>query len=94
MRLALDLGKLVKLIFIWIQRVVMYEAKGGGLATSEVLCDRSSIMAGEEPSSPSVRVFMTEEEALWHKFEHVDSQQGSCSEGNLLATVLTARALS
>ena len=37
---------------------------------------------------------MIEEETLWYEFEHVDSQQGSSSEGNLLAAVPTARALS
>ena len=37
---------------------------------------------------------MTKKEALWYKFEHVDSQQGSSSEGNLWADVLSARAFS
>ena len=60
----------------------------------EVVCDRSSIMAGKEPSSPSVRVFMTEEEALWNEFEHVDSQQGSSYEENLWVDVSSVRALS
>ena len=36
----------------------------------------------EGESSPEVRVFMTEEEVLWHEFEHGFSQQGSSSEGN------------
>ena len=46
----------------------------GGLAITEVVYDRSSIMVGKEPSSPSVRVFMIEEKALWYEFEYVDSQ--------------------
>ena len=45
----------------------------GGVFIVEVVCDRSSIMAGKEPSSPSIRVFMIEEEALWYEFEHADS---------------------
>ena len=55
----------------------------------EVVCNQSSIMADEKPSSSSIRVFMTEEEALWYEFAHVDSQLGSSSKGNMLATVLT-----
>ena len=31
---------------------------------AEVVCDRSSIMADEESSSPEVRVFMIEQEVL------------------------------
>ena len=45
-----------------------------GLAITEVVCDRSPIMADEEPSSLSVRVFMIEKKSLWYEFEHVDSQ--------------------
>ena len=71
----------------------MCEAKGG-LAIIEVICDRSSIMAGEQLSSLSVRVCMTDKEALWYEFEHVDSQQGSSSEGNLWTAVRSAKALS
>ena len=37
---------------------------------SEVVCERSSIMADEESSSLEVRVFMIEKEALWYDFEH------------------------
>ena len=65
-----------------------------GLAITEVVCDCSSILADEEPLSPSVRVFMTEKEALWYEFEHVDSQQGSSSKGNLEADMPSTRALS
>ena len=50
-------------------------------------------MSGEG-SSPEVRVFMTEHEALWYEFEHGFSQQWSNSEGNLFADVPSARALS
>ena len=66
----------------------------GKIFIVEVVCDRSSIMADEEPLSSSVRVFMIEKEALWYEFQHVNSQQGSNSEGNLWADVLSARALS
>ena len=38
----------------------------------EVVCDQAVIMS-EGESSP-VRVFMTEEEALWYEFEHGFSQ--------------------
>ena len=64
------------------------------LAITEVMCDCSPIMADEELSSPGVRVFMIEKKALWYEFEHVDSQQGNSLEGNFLADVLSARALS
>ncbi|KAL5574240.1 hypothetical protein UlMin_023837 [Ulmus minor] len=37
---------------------------------------------------------MTEEEVLWHEFEHGVSQQGSSSEGNPLANIPSARVLS
>ena len=66
----------------------------GGLAIAEVVCYQSSIMMDQDPLSPEVRVVVTEEEALWYEFGHADSQQGSSSEGNVLTTVLTARALS
>ena len=59
-----------------------------------VVCDQSFKMVGQDPLSPEVRVFMTEEEALWYEFKHVDSQQGSSFEGNLLTSVPSARALS
>ena len=48
----------------------------------------------EGESSPEVRVFMTEEEVLWHEFEHGFSQQGSSSEGNPCAGIPSARVLS
>ena len=48
----------------------------------------------EGVSSPEVRVFMTEEEVLWHEFEHGFSQQGSSSEGNPCAGIPSARVLS
>ena len=51
-------------------------------------------MSGGESSSPEVRVFMIEEEVLWHEFEHGASQQGSSSEGNPYAGIPSARALS
>ena len=59
----------------------------------EVVCDQTSSMSGEGSSS-EVRVFMTEHEALWYEFEHGFSQQGSSSEGNSFADVLSGRALS
>ena len=37
---------------------------------SEVGCDQARVMSEGESSSPEVRVFMTEEEVLWHKLEH------------------------
>ena len=37
---------------------------------------------------------MTEEETLWHEFEHGFSQQGSSSEGNPFADISSARKLS
>ena len=51
-------------------------------------------MSEGESSSPEVRVFMTEEEMLWHELEHGVSQQGSSSEGNPYADILSARVLS
>ena len=39
----------------------------------EVVCDQSFKMVDQDPLSPEVRVFMIEEEALWYKFEHVNS---------------------
>ena len=51
-------------------------------------------MEDDESSSPDVRVFMTEKEALWYEFEHGFSQQGSSSKGNPWADVPSARALS
>ena len=71
----------------------MSESKGGILIV-EVVCDRSSIMANDEPSSPNVRVFMTKKNALWYEFEHSTSQQGSSSEGNRWVDVPSGRALS
>ena len=60
---------------------------------SEVMCDRSSLMANEVSSSPEVRIFVTEKEALWYKFKHSFSQQGSSSEGNFWVDVPSAKAL-
>ena len=51
-------------------------------------------MSDKEPSSLNVRVFMMEKETIWYEFEHGFSQQGSISEGNPWANVLSARALS
>ena len=59
-----------------------------------VMCDQTPTMSEEEGSSPNVRVFMTENEALWYEFEHGFSQQGSSSEGNPWVDVPSARALS
>ena len=61
---------------------------------SEVVCDLLSIMSESEPSTPEVRVFMTEEEVLWHELEHGLSQQGSSSEGNPFADIPSARVMS
>ena len=58
------------------------------------MCDQARIMSEGESSSPEVRVFMTEEEALWHELEHGVSQQGSSSEGNPLVNIPSARVLS
>ena len=60
---------------------------------SGVMCDQSYKMVGQEPLSPDVRVFMTEEEALFYEFECGDSQHGSSSEGALLTAMPSARAL-
>ena len=60
----------------------------------EVVCDQSPSMSEEERSSPEVRVFMTEREALWHEFDHGFSQLGSSSEGNPWVDIPSARALS
>ena len=67
--------------------------KEADLRKSEVMCDQDRVMS-EGESSPEVRVFMTEKEALWHEFEHGFSQQGSSSEGNPFADIPSARALS
>ena len=40
----------------------------------EVVCDQYCGMAGKDPLSPRARVFMTEEEALFHEHEYGDSQ--------------------
>jgi len=94
-RLALNLGKLVKLIWTLSGYEVLSCARQGENFSLLRLCVTSSlIMVGMEPSFPSVRVFMIEEETLWYEFEHVNSQQGSSSKGNLWADVLSARALS
>ena len=60
----------------------------------EVVYHRSCIMSDGESSSPEVRVFMTEKEALWHEFEHGVSQQESSPEGNFWADVPSVRTLS
>ena len=59
----------------------------------EVVCDQTPSMSGEG-SSPEVRVFLTEQEALWYKFEHNFSHQGSSLEGNPWVDVPSGRALS
>ena len=46
----------------------------GKVLIEEVVCDQSSTMSEEEGSSVNFRVFMTEKEALWYKFEHGFSQ--------------------
>ena len=51
-------------------------------------------MVGKEPLSPGVKVFMTEEKALWHEMEREDSQQGSSSKGALFTVVSSVRKLS
>ena len=38
--------------------------------TIEVMCDQFSTMLEGEGSSSNVRVFMTENEALWYEFEY------------------------
>ena len=50
----------------------------------EVMCNPVNIMSDSESLSPGMKIFMTEKEALWHKFEHGFSQQGSSSKGNPL----------
>ena len=60
----------------------------------EVVCDQTPSMSEEEGSSSEVRVFITEQEALWYEFEHGFSQQGSSSEGNPFADVPSGRAVS
>ena len=47
--------------------------KRGGLVITEVVCDHSSIMVDQDPLSPEVRVFMTEEEALLYEWDCGDS---------------------
>ena len=68
--------------------------KKGEVLIVEVMCDRSSTMSDEDPSSLNVRLFMIEKEALWYEFEHGVSQQGSSSKGSPWVDVLSARALS
>ena len=59
------------------------------------MCDLlESRMAGREPKSSEVIVFMTEEETIWAKIECADSQQGSSSEGAFFSEVPSTRALS
>ena len=53
----------------------------------EVVCEETCKMVGQEPLSPRVRVFMTEEEALFHEMECGDSQQGNSSEGAIYSAV-------
>ena len=50
--------------------------------TVEVVCDQTPSML-REGSSLEVRVFMTEQGALWYEFKHGFSQQGSSLEGNM-----------
>ena len=68
--------------------------KRGQGEDSEVVCDKVITMSNSKSSSPEVRVFMTEEEVLWHELEHGVSQQGSSSEGNPFADIPSARAMS
>ena len=68
--------------------------KRGQGEDSGVVCNQVIIMSNSKSLSPEVRVFMTEEEVLWHELEHGVSQQGSSSEGNPWADVPSARALS
>ena len=52
-------------------------------------------MAGHDPSSSRVEVFMTEEKALWAEWEHNDdSDHGSNSKGILPLTLMIAWAMS
>ena len=52
-------------------------------------------MAGYEPSSPCVEVFMNKEEALCAKWKHGDdSDQGSSSKSILPLTLSSAQAMS
>ena len=58
---------------IWTRRVVVYETKKRKFIVG-VVCDQSFNMVAQEPLSPDVRVFMTEEEALFYEWECGDSQ--------------------
>ena len=51
-------------------------------------------MVDQDPTSPEVRVSMTEMEALFYEFDCGVSQYGSSSKGNIWANVLSAWALS
>ena len=51
-------------------------------------------MAGREPRSLGVTVYMTEEEALWAEIERDDSLQGSSYDGALFSEVPSTMALS
>ena len=62
-------------------------SSGSRVILGGIMSDSDSLLAG-------VRVFMTEEEALWYEFEHGVSQQGSSSEGNPCAGIPSARVLS
>lgn len=96
MRLALNLGiveVLVGLEDIWTQCCVVCETRRIKVIV-RVACNQSYNMVSQESLSPGMKVFMIEEEALWHEIECADSQQGSSSEGNLLTAVMSARALS
>ena len=59
-----------------------------------VVCDQFDNMVSQESLSLGMRGFMADEEALWYELEHVDYQQGSSSEWNLLTSVSSNRALS
>ena len=59
---------------IWTRLICRVREKRGDARLFQVVCDPNSIMSSSESLSPSVRVYMTEKEALWHEFEHGFSQ--------------------
>ena len=79
---------------IWTRLVCCVQEERGEASLLEVVCDPSSIMSSSESLFPSVRVYMTEKEALWHEFEHGFSPQGSISEGNPFVDIPSARVFS
>ena len=50
-----------------------------------------SRMADRVPRSSEVKMYMTEDEALWTKIERGDSQQGSSSKGAMYSSVPSIR---